>query len=100
MIYRMPRTNGDLTLSGAELEVKSLRILGVPLDFKLTLETYLREVVSKAVRSLGVVRRARKLLDYTRVVKSCFKAYVLSSLDQYWSPRVDVVCEVSFELAG
>ena len=33
-----------LTLGGAEL--KSLRILGVALDSKLTFETHLREVVS------------------------------------------------------
>ena len=39
---------GDFTLGGVELEeVKSLRILGVTLDSKLTFETYLREAVSK-----------------------------------------------------
>ena len=44
---------GDLTLGGAELkEVKGLRILGVTLDSKLTLETYLREGVSKAAMSM------------------------------------------------
>ena len=47
---------GDLILSAAELEeVKSLRILGLILDSKLTFETHLRYVVSKAARSLGVV---------------------------------------------
>ena len=39
-------------------ELKSLRILGVTLDSKLTFETHLRKVVSKAIRSLGIVRRA------------------------------------------
>ena len=44
---------GDLALGVAELEeVKSLRILGVTLDSKLTFETYLREFVSKAARSM------------------------------------------------
>ena len=32
-----------------------LRILGVTLDSKLTFETHLRELVSKAARRLGVV---------------------------------------------
>ena len=37
---------GDLTLRGAELEeVSSLCILRVIIDFKLTFETHLREVV-------------------------------------------------------
>ena len=43
---------GDLTLGGAELErVNGLRNFGVTL-------THLREVVSKAARSVGVMRRA------------------------------------------
>ena len=51
----------DITLSGADLEDgKSLRILGVILDSKLTFETHLREIVSKVVGSLGVMRRAEK----------------------------------------
>ena len=72
---------GDLTLGGAELgDAKSLRILVVPLDPKLTFETHFREVVSKTARNLGVMHRAGKLFDDPRILKSCFKAYVLSSL--------------------
>ena len=41
---------------------------------------HLREVVSTAVRNIGVVRRVRKLFDCPRVPKGCFNAYVLSSL--------------------
>ena len=37
-------------------EVKSVRVLGVTLDSKLTFETHLWEVVSKPNRCLGVVR--------------------------------------------
>ena len=49
---------GDLSLSCAVLqEVKSLRILRVTLDYTLTFNTHLQEIVSKAARSLGVVRR-------------------------------------------
>ena len=48
---------GDLVLGGDWLEkLVSLRILGVPLDSKLTFETHLREVASKVARSLGFVR--------------------------------------------
>ena len=47
----------DFTLGGAQLEeIKSLRVLGITLDSKLTFETHLREVVSKAARRVGVVR--------------------------------------------
>ena len=61
----------DLTLGGAELEeVKSLRILQTTLDFKLTFESHLREVVSKAARHLWVVRRAGTLFDCPRVYKA------------------------------
>ena len=73
---------GDLTLGGVEVEeVKSLRILDVTLDSKFTFETYLREVVSKVARSLEVVHREGKLFDCLRILKSCFNAYVLSSLE-------------------
>ena len=74
--------SGDLTLGGDELEeLKSLRILGVTLDSKLTFEIHLREVVSKTARSLVVVRRVGKSFICPRVLKSCFTAYVLSSLE-------------------
>ena len=76
----------DYTLGGEELEeVKSLRILRVTIDSKLTFETHLREVVSKAARRLGVVYRTGKLFDCMRVLKSCFNAYVLPNLE-YCAP--------------
>ena len=54
---------GDLTLDGVELqEVKSLRILGVTFDSKLTFETHLRKAVLKAARIFSVVRQAGKYL--------------------------------------
>ena len=85
MVVRRSRTivpgYGDLTLDGAELEgSKNLHILGVTLYSKLTFETRLREVMSKAARSLGVVLRAGKLFDYPRALKSYFNSYVLFSL--------------------
>ena len=39
--------------------------------------------MSKAARSLDVVRRAGELFDCPRVLKSCFIAYVLYSLEYY-----------------
>ena len=69
---------GDLTLGACDLkEVKSPRILVVTLDSKLTFETHLREVVSKAARSLGVVRGAGKLFDCPREPKGCFNVYFI-----------------------
>ena len=73
---------GDLTLGGTELEeVKGLRILEVNFDFKLTFETHVRKIVSKAARNKLFVRQAGKLFDYPRVLKSCFNACVLPSLE-------------------
>ena len=73
---------GDLTFGGAELEeLKSLRILGVALASNLTFETHLRKVVSKAARNLSIVRRAGKLLDCPRVLKSCFNVHDSTSLE-------------------
>ena len=73
---------GDLTLSGVGLEeIRSLHILGVTLDSKLEFKIYLREVASKAARRLGVVRRKGKLFNCPRLLKNCFNAYVLSSLE-------------------
>ena len=58
----------NLTLGRAELEeIKSLRILRVTLDSKLTFKAHLQEVVSKTAMSLGVVRRAGKLFDCPHV---------------------------------
>ena len=54
--------------------------LGVTLDSKLTFDTHLHEVMSKAAKSLGAVRRAGKV-DCLLVLKSCFNAYVLSNLE-------------------
>ena len=72
---------GDLTLGGEEFEeVKSLHILKVTFDSKITFETHLREVVSKATRSLDVVRWAGKLFDCSRVLNSCVNAYVFPKL--------------------
>ena len=45
----------------------------------------MREVVSKAARSLGPVGRAGKLFDCPRVLNSYFNAYVLSRLE-YCAP--------------
>ena len=74
--------NGDLTIGGVELEeIRSLRILGVTFDSKVTFETHLREVVSKAVMSLGVVHRAGNLFDCPRVLKNYYTIYVLSHLE-------------------
>ena len=77
---------GEPTLGGAELEeARSMRILGESLDSNLTFETHLSEVVWKAVRHLCVVCRSGKLFDCSRLLKSYFTAYILSSLE-YRSP--------------
>ena len=52
-----------------------------PVDPKLTFETHMREVVSKAARNLGALCRAGKLFNFLRVLKGCFNAYALYSLE-------------------
>ena len=84
MVVSKSRTNvhgyGELTLGAIELEeVKTLRILGVTLDSKFAFEIHLRDLVSKAARSLCTMRRAEKLFNCSRVLKSCFIAYILFS---------------------
>ena len=41
--------------------------------------------MSKAAKTLSVVRRGGELFDCLRVLKSCFKAYALSNLE-YCAP--------------
>ena len=90
MVVSRSRTNAsgydDLTLGGAELEeLKSLRNLEVTFEAKLTSETHLYEVVSKAARSLGIVRWERYLFDCPHVLKRWLNRDGLSSLE-YWAP--------------
>ena len=73
---------GDLVPDGAKLEdAKGLHNLGVTLHSKLTFEIHLRKFVLKTARSLDIRRRARKLFERPRVLKSSFNAYVLSNLE-------------------
>ena len=65
---------GDSLLDELSLRRQSLRILGVTIDSKLTFEMHLREVVSKAARNLGIVRRVGKLFDCPRVLNGCSNA--------------------------
>ena len=83
---------GILTLGGTELEeVKSLRILGVTLDSKLTFEAHLRQVVLNAARSV-------KHKSYL-IVLVCPRAVSIHMSCPSWSiePCVDIVCGISFE---
>ena len=61
--------------------IKSLRVLGVTLDSTLTCKTHLREVVLRAARTLWVVFQVGKLFNCPCVLKRCFDAYVLTSLE-------------------
>ena len=45
----------------------------------------MRELVSSTAMNLGAVRRAGKMIDCPRMLKGCFNAYVLFSLE-YCSP--------------
>ena len=72
---------GDLNLGGTELEkLKWLRIR-VTLDSKLTLETYLREVVSKTARSLGSCAQQESYL----IAHVCSRAVAMHMFCSAWS---------------
>ena len=92
---------GDLHLSGAELEgTRSLRILGVTLDSKLTFETHSREVVSKAAGSLGVGSCAKQKSYLIVYVRSRAVSMHMFVQPRVLCPRVDVVGRVSFGFAA
>ena len=61
--------------------------VGKTLDYKISFETHFAWSCVKGSQESGG----------TRVIKSCFIAYVLSSLE---CPRMDVVCRASFGFAG
>ena len=89
----------DLTLGSEELEeVKSLRILAVTFDSKLTLEIHLREAVPKAAKSLDALRRVGKLFLLSTCAQELFQCIWFAQLGVL-CPRVDIVCRVSFEFA-
>ena len=86
MVVSRSRTSapgyGELTLGSAELEeAKSLHILGVTYDSKLTFEMHLREVVSKAARNLGVVAEQESYL----IVYVCSRAVSMHMVCPVWS---------------
>ena len=63
------------------LRIKEPAYSGVPYDSKLTFETHLWKVVSKAARNLGFVGREGKLFDWPRMLMSCFNSNDLFSLE-------------------
>ena len=78
--------HGELILDGTVLSVsESLVILGVRFDSKLTFEAHVRDVVSTASRSVGIMRRANRIFSNSVVLKRCFLSYVLPSLE-YCAP--------------
>ena len=86
-------------LVGAEPEkAQNLCIPGITLDSKLTLENHLREVVSKAARSLGSCAEQESYF----IVHVCSRAVSMRMFCPAWSivPRVNVVSWISFVFAG
>ena len=51
---------------------ESLLILGVRFDSKLTFEAHVRDVVSTAFRSVGIMRRSSKIFSNSNVLKRLF----------------------------
>ena len=85
--------HGILALNGVAIkEVSSLVILGITLDSKLTFENHVRSVVSSVSRKIGILRLAWRVLREVTVVRRCFFAFVLPSLEycsQVWGSAAD-----------
>ena len=80
---------GDLALGGVEFEeLKSLRILGVSIDFKLTFETHLREIIS---RTPGICRSCAELESYLNVYV-CSRAVSMPMFCPAWSIVISCGC--------
>ena len=77
------------------MKLKGLRSFGVTLVYKLTFEIHLREFVSKAARSLGVVRLEEKLFDCPRALKSSFNSCVGVNFASTGS-TVHCLCSIRF----
>jgi hypothetical protein len=75
-----------LVLNGAILEeLRSLKILGIEFDSKLTFESHLRAVASGASQRIGLLRRAWKIFSSVDLLRKCFNCFVLPLLE-YGSP--------------
>ena len=81
------------------INLKSLPIIGVTLNSKLTFETHLRKIVLKAAMSLGIVRQAEKLFDCPRMLKSCFNALPVESHVGMLGSKLKSCCGASFGYA-
>ena len=68
----------------------TVKDLGVTLDTKLTFETHIDQITSKALRMLGFVIRTCKEFHNPHTLKSLYYSYVRSHLEyasQVWNPQ-------------
>ena len=70
-----------LTLDGTvQKESDGIDILGVTIDTEMTFEMYLRLVSRAASQWLGILRKARRVLNDRELLEKCFQGFVLSGL--------------------
>jgi len=71
-----------LYLDGVELKnVKSLVILGVTFDSKLTFAEHLRSVSKSVPQRIGILRKSRKVFRDSQVLLGCFNCFLLPVLE-------------------
>jgi hypothetical protein len=76
--------------------VNEFRDLGVILDTKLTFNTHVAKIVSKAYSMLGFAKRICADFKNTKALTSIYNAHVRSHLEYasvVWSPAYDVHCD-------
>ena len=88
----------DLHVGGVNhVNSATLDILGVTFDQKLTFESHICSMVSRASRSLGIFRKASRVFGDHTVSLRCFRSFVLPLLE-YCSPVWDSACETHISL--
>ena len=74
--------HGFYILDGIRIDNRaSLKILGVEFDSKLTFESHLRSIASASSRNIGLLRMARRVFGDVDLLRRCFLAFILPSLE-------------------
>ena len=84
----------DLVLPGVSICASSnLDILGVKFDSRLTSELHVRDIVSRVLQIIGILRLVKHIFVDTSVLLRCYYAFVLPIL-MYCSPVWESLAEL------
>ena len=93
MIVGKSNYNYELTLkSNNILTIDELKLLGVPIDNKLTFSSHIKLVLSKIHANIATLRRIRNFIDSDTALK-LYKSYILPHFD-YCSPLLIAIIKL------